>query len=93
MYCWGLRGSHAYTTATLHQIADRLDGNTAAQLRPGDVLNRPGKHVMLFAGLQPDGRPLLYEAAGAPAREVSRDDLSWSRLRAYGPLRFRAIAD
>lgn len=90
-YCWGWRGRHAFTTATLSRIADPVPGFVGDQLRPGDALNWAGKHVMLFGGYQQDGRPILFEAAGGAGRVVRRTDVSWSRLRPYKPMRLRSM--
>lgn len=93
IYCWGMRGGHAYTTRTLHEIAPRLKGNVKTDLKPGDALNWPGKHVVLFGGYLADGRPLIYEASGAYSRVVKRDDMTWAQLKKYHPVRYAQIGD
>lgn len=92
-YCWGHRGGHAYSTATMKLIADDLHVDPYSDLKPGDALNRPGKHVILFAGYRKNGMPLVYEASGRAARVIRNEDISWAQLKHYRPIRFRNLID
>ena len=74
--CWRL--GRSYTTATIMQVADRIDRN---KLRPGDALwrRRAGRgHMALFVGRNDKGLAVVYEEyrTGRPCeRRV------WSRKR------------
>jgi hypothetical protein len=61
-------------------------------LRPGDALNKAGEHIVLFAGLQADGRPIIYEASGGASR-VRMATPSWSYLSGYQPVRYTGIEE
>ena len=59
-WCWGhQKGSHDFSTATLDGLGARLAGNVYKDLKPGDALNKPGSHVVLFAGYRADGGPIV----------------------------------
>lgn len=90
-YCWGLR-SHKYTTGTLRAIAGKPKYNWFTDMKPGDALNKPGSHVVLFAGYHPDGTIDVYEASGSAARVVFHRT-TWSRFKGYVPLQYKLIAD
>jgi cell wall-associated NlpC family hydrolase len=90
---WGHRGKHDYSTQNLSQIASPLAGDVFTQLKPGDALNRPGEHVVLFAGYQADGRPVVYEASGAASRVIRNERSTWARFQHYQALRFRNVAE
>ncbi len=93
-WCWGHRtGAHDYSTTTLEQLATRLNGSVYTDLKPGDALNKPGSHVVLFAGYRPDGGPIVYEANGAAGRVIRNDRLSWSSLAGYYPVRSTRLVD
>jgi serine/threonine protein kinase len=92
-FCWGHRGGHAYGTATMDPIAAPLKVNPYTDLKPGDALNYPGKHIVLFAGYRPDGNPIIYEASGAAARVIRNEAMTWSKLSHYHPVRFRRLSD
>lgn len=89
--CWGLSGSgHAYGTSTLRQIAGKLKSNWFTDLKPGDALNKPGTHVVLFTGYNPDGTISVCEASGSQARVVCRKS-TWSRFKGFIPLEYKGI--
>ena len=89
--CWGLSGSgHAYGTSTLRQIAGKLKSNWFTDLKPGDALNKPGTHVVLFTGYNPDGTINVCEASGGQARVVCRKS-TWSRFKGYVSLQYKGI--
>ena len=89
--CWGLIGpGHPYSTGNLRLIAGKPKYNWFTDMKPGDVLNRPGVHVALFAGYNPDGTFNIYEASGSAARVVFRK-AKWSQFKGYIPLEYKAV--
>ena len=89
---WGL--STHYTTAAIPAIAKRLDNPW--DLQPGDALNKPGSHVMLFLRFTPDRKAEVMEAStGGCNGRVCRNVYPLASLlaRGYVPVRFRALAD
>ena len=89
---WGL--SVHYTTAAIPAIAKPLDNPW--DLRPGDALNKPGSHVMLFLRFTPDRKAEVMEAStGGCNGRVCRNVYPLASLlgRGYVPVRFRALAD
>jgi len=92
-YCWGLPpGSHAYTTSSLRQIAAKPKYNWFSDMKPGDVLNKAGSHVVLFMGYNQDGTINVCEASGSAARVVCHST-TWSRYKGYIPLQYKGIDD
>jgi len=90
---WGLSNSgHAYTTSSLREIAGKLKSNVFEDLKPGDVLNKPGSHVVLFTGYNPDGTIAVCEAPSSQARVVCRKS-TWSRFNGYIALQYKGIDD
>ncbi|HLK67779.1 MAG TPA: serine/threonine-protein kinase [Bryobacteraceae bacterium] len=93
-WCWGHRtGAHDFSTTTLEQLGMRFAGNVYHDLKPGDALNKPGSHVVLFAGYRRDGGPIIYEAQGAAGRVIRNERLSWSSLAGYYPIRSSRLVD
>jgi len=89
--CWGLRLSgHAYSTSNLRLIAGKPKYNWFTDMKPGDVLNKAGSHVVMFAGYNRDGTINLYEASGS-AKRVIYHRTTWSRLKGYIPLQYKAV--
>jgi len=89
---WGL--STHYTTAAIPAIASRV--TNAWDLRPGDALNKPGSHVMLFLRFTPDRKAEVMESSpGACSGRVCRNIYPLASLLARGfvPVRFRALAN
>jgi len=86
---WGL-ASH-FTTQAIPAIAKPID---PLDLRPGDALNRPGSHVMLFLRFTPGRMAEVIESSGACNGRVCRNVYPLSSLlaRGYVPVRFRALA-
>lgn len=86
---WGL-ASH-FTTQAIPAIAKPID---PSDLRPGDALNRPGSHVMLFLRFTSDRMAEVIESSGACNGRVCRNVYPLSSLlaRGYVPVRFRALA-
>jgi hypothetical protein len=88
-FCWGLP-SHPYGTANLRMIAGKPKYNWFTDMKAGDALCKAGSHVVLFAGYNPDGTINIYEASGSAARVVFHK-ITWSRVKGYIPLQYKAI--
>jgi hypothetical protein len=89
---WGL--SVHYTTAAIPAIAAAVANPW--DLRPGDALNKPGSHVMLFLRFTPDRKAEVMESStGGCNGRVCRNVYPLASLlsRGYVPVRFRAFAD
>ncbi|MBR0800701.1 hypothetical protein JQ615_35605 [Bradyrhizobium jicamae] len=89
---WGL--SVHYTTAAIPAIAKPV--SDPWELRPGDALNRPGSHVMLFLRFTPDRRAEVMESStGGCNGKVCRNIYPLASLlaRGYQPVRFKALID
>ena len=87
---WGL-ATH-YTTAAIPAIASKI--HDPWDLRPGDALNKPGSHVMLFLRFTRDRKAEVMEASpGACNGRVCRNIYPLASLlaRGYQPVRFRAL--
>jgi hypothetical protein len=92
-YCWGLpAGNHAYTTGSLRIIAGKPKYNWFSDMKPGDALDKPGSHVVLFMGYNEDGTINVCEASGSAARVVCHAT-TWSRYKGYIPLQYKGIDD
>jgi hypothetical protein len=92
-FCWGHRGGHSYSTASINAIAQDIKVDVYSDLKPGDALNYPGKHIVLFAGYRKNGMPTIYEASGKAGRVIRNEQISWAQLRHYRPIRFRNLVD
>jgi hypothetical protein len=89
---WGL--SVHYTTAAIPAIAKTVENPW--ELKPGDALNKPGSHVMLFLRFTPDRKAEVMEAStGGCNGRVCRNVYPLAALlqRGYVPVRFRALAE
>jgi hypothetical protein len=89
---WGL--AIHYTTAAIPAIARPLDNPW--DLKPGDALNKPGSHVMLFLRFTPDRKAEVMESStGGCNGRVCRNVYPLAALlaRGYVPVRFRGLAD
>lgn len=89
---WGL--SVHYTTAAIPAIAKPV--GDPWQLRPGDALNRPGSHVMLFLRFTPDRKAEVMESStGGCNGRVCRNIYPLASLlaRGYQPVRFKGLAE
>lgn len=89
---WGL-ASH-FTTIAIPAITTPLDDPWT--LLPGDALNKPRSHVMLFLRFTPDRKVEVMEASpracnGRVCRNVYT--LASVLARGYTPVRFRALAN
>jgi hypothetical protein len=89
---WGL-ATH-FTTAAIPAISTPLSNGW--DLRPGDALNKPHSHVMLFLRFTPDRKAEVIEASpGACNGRVCRNVYPLASLlaRGYTPVRFKALAN
>jgi hypothetical protein len=89
---WGL--AVHYTTAAIPAIAKPLENPW--DLRPGDALNKPGSHVMLFLRFTRDRKAEVMESStGACNGKVCRNIYPLAALlsRGFQPMRFKALAD
>ena len=92
-YCWGMHlAGHAYSTSNLRTIAGKPRYNWFTDMKPGDVLNKAGSHVVLFTGYNPDGTINVCEASGSAARVICHKT-TWSRYKGYIPLVYKGIDD
>jgi hypothetical protein len=89
--CWSL--GRKQSTSTLPSICKLLA--SPAELLPGDILNQPGGHVVLFAGWLDERRTRgsFYEAE--PFSKVIRSEYEIAALTARGfkPMRYRQMRD
>jgi len=83
-----------HDSAQLPSLCDPLPG--PGQLRPGDLLNIPRKHVLLFAGwARPDHSWIyFYETGGIPEWKPALKEAPLAALMdlGYQPLRYRGMA-
>ncbi len=87
---WGL--ANHFTTAAIPAITTEL--TNAWELQPGDALNKPGSHVMLFLRFTPDRKAEVMESStGGCNGRVCRNVYPLASLlaRGYKPVRFRAL--
>lgn len=90
--CWGL--STHFTTIALPAIAKQLENPW--DLLPGDALNKPGSHVMLFVRFTPDRRAEVIESStGGCNGKVCRNIYPLASLlaRGYRPVRYRGLVN
>ncbi|HEY8064134.1 MAG TPA: hypothetical protein VIF40_05320 [Methylosinus sp.] len=90
--CWGL--STHFTTMAIPAISREL--SNPWDLLPGDALNKPGSHVMLFVRFTPDRRAEVIESStGGCNGKVCRNIYPLGSLlaRGYRPVRFRGLAN
>jgi hypothetical protein len=93
-YAWGWHSrTHNFSTSSLGSMATRYQCNVFTDLKPGDALDKPGSHIVLFAGYRTDGGPIIYEASGAAGRVIRNEHVSWSRLNGYFPVRSTRLVD
>jgi hypothetical protein len=89
---WGLN-TH-FPTSAIPGITTEL--TNAWDLQPGDALNKPGSHVMLFLGFTPDHKAMVMESStGGCNGKVCRNTYLLASLlaRGYRPVRYRALAN
>jgi hypothetical protein len=90
-HCWKLTTRHS--TNSLPSICQKLP--SPAALEPGDIMNQPTGHVLLFVKwLDPEKkRAVFYEAAPFSKTLASERDVSEMTAAGYQPLRYRHIRD
>ena len=89
---WGL--AQHFTTIAIPSITDPV--RNAWDMQPGDAINKPGSHVMLFLRFTPDRKVEVMESSpGACNGRVCRNvyPLAAILARGYKPVRFRALAN
>lgn len=89
---WGL-ATH-FTTIAIPAIAAQL--SNPWDLLPGDALDKPGSHVMLFLRFTPDKRAEVMESStGGCNGKVCRNVYPLASLlaRGYRPMRYRGLAN
>ncbi|MBA3744611.1 hypothetical protein [Sporichthya sp.] len=83
-----------YWTGNLGRISDRIPSTA---LKPGDVLNLPGKHVVIFAGWNDAAktRLQLFEQykTGTTPRFVRNAPLRYYLDRGYGAYKYQGMRD
>jgi hypothetical protein len=90
---WGLQlTGHTYSTSNLRLIAGKPRYNWFTDMKPGDVLNKAGSHVVLFTGYNQDGSINVCEASGSAARVICHR-ATWSRFVGYIPLVYKGMED
>jgi cell wall-associated NlpC family hydrolase len=91
--CWKL--DRPYSTQELPALCIPL--RTYAELKPGDILNAPNKHVLIFRGFvdEQKQRMLAYEAGSPPTWKVLLNSIPNVLLTTenFQPLRYRKIRD
>lgn len=97
-YIWGVTDpAKKKSTRTLYDIAVRpayaASGDWHRRLKPGDALNKPGSHVVLFAGYRPDGNPIVFEANGRAGKVIRNDWSTWARYNGYEPIQYAAVVE
>lgn len=89
---WGL-SSH-FTTLAMPAITTPLA--SPWDLQPGDALNKPGSHIVLFLGFTPDRKIEVVEAStGRCNGRVCRNiyPLTAMLARGFVPVRFKGLAE
>ncbi len=91
--CWKL--DRPYSTKELPSLCIAL--GSYSELKPGDILNAPDKHVLIFRGFldEQKQRLLAYEAGSPPTWKVLLNGIPINLLLPEGfqPLRYRKIRD
>ena len=89
--CWKL--TTRYSTESLPSICEKL--SSPAELKPGDIMNGAGAHVVLFAKwANPEKtRALFYESSPFSKTIASERDVNEMTNSGFKPLRYRGIRD
>ncbi|MEY2562508.1 MAG: hypothetical protein QOH88_701 [Verrucomicrobiota bacterium] len=90
-HCWKLTTRHS--TNSFASICQKL--SSPAALEPGDIMNQPNGHVLLFVKwLDAEKRgAVFYEAAPYSKTIVCERDVTQMTAVGYQPLRYRNIRD
>jgi hypothetical protein len=90
--CW--RQKEKFGTAAIAKIAPTLEkADLLTDLKPGDALNQPGVHIVMFAGYNADGTLNVYEAAGSASRVVLSTNNKRARFTKYVAIRYAGTVD
>jgi len=85
--CWGFTDRSGLSTATLPNISTEV---SILQLLPGDILNRPGDHVILFD--KSDGKGVwAWEATTGGFDRVIYRSTRWRRWLGYTARRYKQV--
>lgn len=89
--CWKLTKRHS--TESLPSICEKL--SSPAELKPGDIMNGAGAHVMMFAKWTNSEKThaLFYEASPFSKTVASEQDVNQMLSAGFKPLRYRQIRD
>jgi len=89
--CWKLTTRHS--TESLASICEKLA--SPAELKPGDIMNIAGAHVLLFAKwTNPEKTHALFYEASPFSKTVASDrDINQMTDAGFKPLRYRGIRD
>lgn len=89
--CWKLTTRHS--TESLPSICEKLSSPT--ELKPGDIMNGAGAHVMLFVKwTNPEKtHALFYEASPFSKTVASERDVNQMTNVGFKPLRYRQMRD
>lgn len=89
--CWKLTTRHS--TQSLPSICEKL--SSPAELKPGDIMNGSGTHVMLFARWTnaEKKQAIFYEASPFSKTVASAQDINQMTSAGFKPLRYRQIRD
>jgi cell wall-associated NlpC family hydrolase len=89
--CWKLTTRHS--TESLPSICEKL--SSPAELKPGDIMNGAGAHVLLFAKwTNPEKtHAVFYEASPFSKTVASERDVNQMTNVGFKPLRYRQIRD
>ena len=85
-YVTSVWGSGHYGTSTIFNVSSEI---LQADLLPGDAINDPGNHVVLFSHLLGNGDPAYYEALQFNVRLTTTG--GWSALSGFQPIRYNNI--
>lgn len=81
-----------YTTSRMHEITKPLP--SFQDLKPGDILNRAGRHVRLFVGFSEEGPLVLNTIESAVScGGVCATSYKVSQLSGYKPLRYKFLGE
>ena len=91
--CWRL--DRSYSTRELTELCERL--SSFNELKPGDILNKPNEHVLLFVRFVDPAQTRFeaYEAGSPPSWKVLRHAIPVEYVRGLGykPFRYRHMTD
>ena len=90
--CWGFKKRDDFSTATLPNISTEI---SILQLLPGDILNLPHAHVILFHKFDNNAARgngiMAWEATGTGPDRVVDQSTSWRRRLGYTARRYKQV--